>query len=250
MYYLLWKKRKQLARIVISCILIFSLSTKLNAQLRDRINLPEVDNKRYHIGIVIMAAQTRFQISQHPYFLQQDSITSVYPENNVGIGLGGMHTLRLSNRFEARIVFPQLLFVNKSLTYHLKSPDRFKDETAVMTNSIESIHLGIPVQLKFRSDRINNFRVYMMGGFKIETDLSSKASAKNADDIVKLRKYDYGIEGGIGFNFYMPYFILSPEIKFSNGLSNAHSRDANLKFSNVIDKMQSRMVIFSLIFEG
>ena len=90
----------------------------------------------------------------------------------------------------------------------------------------------------------------MMAGGKIEYDLSSKARAKNAEDMVKLRSFDYGVEAGIGFNFYMPYFILSPEIKISNGLGNSHSRDPDLKYSNVIDKLQSRMVVFSLIFEG
>lgn len=249
MYHLLRKKRKQLARIII-CTIVLPLSFTATAQLRDRINLPDSDDKWYHIGIVIMGAQTRFQISHHPSFMQQDSISSVYPENNVGLGLGGMHTFRISNRFEARAVFPQLLFVNQSLTYHLKYPDKFKGEKSVTTRSVESIRLGLPVQLKFRSDRINNFRVYMMGGVKIETDLSSKSNAKNADDMIKLRKFDYGVEAGIGFNFYMPFFILSPELKISNGMSNSHSRDANLKFSSVIDKMQSRMVVLSLIFEG
>lgn len=249
MHYILWKKRVQLAKSV-TCITALLFTLTLNAQLRDNINLPDSDEKFYHIGIVIMGAQTRFQISNHSHFLQQDSVSSVYPENNIGLGLGGMHTFRLSNRFEARVVFPQLLFVNKSITYHLKYPDSFKDEKPVTTKSVESIHLGLPVQLKFRSDRINNYRVYMMGGFKIETDLSSKARAKNADDMIKLKRFDYGVEAGVGFNFYMPFFILSPEIKISNGIGNVHSRDANLKYSSVIDKMQSRMVIFSLIFEG
>jgi len=90
----------------------------------------------------------------------------------------------------------------------------------------------------------------MMAGAKYETDLSSKARAKNADDLIKLKANDFGIEAGVGFNFYMRYFILSPEIKVSNGISNVHSRDPNLKFSNVIDKIQSRQIIFSLIFEG
>ncbi len=90
----------------------------------------------------------------------------------------------------------------------------------------------------------------MMGGFKYETDLASKARAKNADDIIKLKSGDFGVEAGIGFNFYMRYFILSPEIKISNGINNVHSRDPNLKFSSVIDKIQSRQIIFSLIFEG
>ena len=84
----------------------------------------------------------------------------------------------------------------------------------------------------------------------MEYDLASNARARKAEDLVKLKKLDFGIEAGIGFNFYFPVFILSPEIKISNGLSNSHSRDASLKFSNVIDQLNSRMVVFSLIFEG
>lgn len=248
MYNLLRKKRKQLAQSgIFSSIFLLSVFT-IQAQFRE-LNLPNYDERKYHLSIVIMGAQTRFQLSQHPDFLGQDSVLSVYPENNVGLGLGGMHTLRLSNRFELRAVFPQLLFVNKSLTYHLKYPDSFKDETAVTTQNVESIHLGLPIQLKFRSDRINNYRVYMMGGVKVETDLSSKAKAKNAEDMMKLKKFDFGVEAGIGFNIYMPFFVLSPELKISNGLSNVHSRDPELKFSRAVDRMQSRMVIFSLIFE-
>jgi hypothetical protein len=164
------------------------------------------------------------------------------------VGLGGMHTFRLSNRFEARVVFPQLLFVNKAITYHTRN---FSDGQVVEEKkNIESILLGLPIQVKFRSDRIGNFRVYMMGGVKFEYDLASKAAARNAEDLIKLKSSDFGIEAGIGFNFYMPYFILSPEIKISNGITNSHSRDPNLKFSNVIDKLNSRMIVFSLIFEG
>lgn len=218
------------------------------AQLRDRINLPETDEKTYHLGIIIMGAQSRLHINQHPLFLQRDSVLVSSPENTFGLGIGGMHTLRISDRFQARVVFPQLLFVNKAITYKLKYPT--VEEAPVITKNIESILLGVPVQVKFRSDRINNFRFYIMGGFKAEYDLSSKARAKNAEQLVKLQPVDYGVEAGVGFNFYLPYFIFSPEIKISNGISNSHSRDPDLKFSNVIDNMRTKMVIFSLIFEG
>lgn len=72
----------------------------------------------------------------------------------------------------------------------------------------------------------------------------------NSPGLALLSKFDYGVEAGIGFQFYFPVFILSPEIKISNGLGNTHSRDMNLKFSNTIDRINSRMVVFSLIFEG
>jgi hypothetical protein len=240
--------RKKTIALTISFIICTCLSVK--AQLRDGLNLTETDEKKYHIGIVIMGGSSRFQISQHPSFLSQDSVLVTNPENSMAFGIGGMHTLRLGNHFDVRVVFPQLMFANKTITYHLKYPKANAEEYPITTKTIESLLLGIPVQVKFKSDRINNFRFYIMGGGKIETDLSSKARAKNAEDLVKLKRFDLGIEAGVGFNFYMPYFILSPEIKISNGISNSHSRDPNLKFSSVIDRMQSRMVIFSLIFEG
>lgn len=247
MYHLLRFKKQQRSGIVAVLVLLVS-SFSCFGQLRDAVNLPDDDDKSYHIGIVVMGVSSRFQISQHPNFLKSDTVLGVYPENTGGIGIGGMHTFRIGRHLDGRIVFPQLLFANKVITYNLKYPE--SGESTVTHKTIESILLGVPVQVKYKSDRINNFRVYMMAGAKYETDLSSKARAKNADDLVKLKANDFGIEAGIGFNFYMRYFILSPEIKVSNGISNVHSRDPNLKFSNVIDKIQSRQIVFSLIFEG
>ena len=247
MYHLLRFKKQQQSGIVAVLILLASSFSSF-AQLRDGVNLPDNDDKAYHIGIVVMGVSSRFQISQHPNFLQSDTVLSVYPENTGGIGIGGMHTFKISSHWDARVVFPQLLFANKVITYQLKYPE--SGESPITRKTVESILLGIPVQIKYKSDRINNFRVYMMAGAKWETDLSSKARSKNADDLVKLKANDFGIEAGIGFNFYMRYFILSPEIKISNGINNVHSRDASLKFSNVIDKIQSRQIVFSLIFEG
>jgi hypothetical protein len=247
MHHLLRHKKQHLSGITAVFGLLF-MSFSSFAQLRDYINMPESDDKIYHIGIVVMGVSSRFQINHHPQFLQSDTVLSVYPEATGGIGIGGMHTFKLSDHFEARVIFPQLLFANKVLTYQLKYPA--SGESAITKKTVESILLGVPIQIKFKSDRIDNFRVYMMAGFKYETDLASKARAKNADDMIKLKSADYGIEAGIGFNFYMRYFILSPELKISNGINNVHSRDPSLKFSSVIDKIQSRQIIFSLIFEG
>lgn len=248
MYYLLRKKKNALKSLLILSIAIFS-GKNMVAQ-RIQLNLPDHDNKKYHLGIGLLYNSSRVNITQHPLFLERDSVMVINPENTGGFGLAGIHTLRLSNRFEVRAIFPQLLFSYKNITYHLTYPDQFNEETPIMSKKIESILLGLPVHLKFRSDRINNFRVYMFGGGKIEYDLASNARAKRAEDLVKLNKFDYGVEAGIGFQFYFPVFILSPEIKISNGLGNTHSRDMNLKFSNTIDRINSRMVVFSLIFEG
>ena len=90
----------------------------------------------------------------------------------------------------------------------------------------------------------------MLGGINYQYDLASNATSRKAQDLVKLRPYDLSIEAGVGCQIFFPVFILSPELKISDGLINIHSRDPSLLYSNVIDKLNSRMVVFSLIFEG
>jgi len=175
-------------------------------------------------------------------------VYTVNPQYTAGFELGLLATARLTNRFELRFN-PQLLFTDRSLIYRLKYQDPF-EQTDTVTKRIESIITTFPLQIKFFSDRIGNFRVYMLAGIKGDIDLASNARAKRADELVKIQKYDYGYEAGIGFNFYFPSFIFSPEIKISNGLKNIHSRDENLKYSNVLDRISSRMIVFCIHLEG
>ncbi len=214
---------------------------------RVEMNRTDQDTKPYYFGMSIGINLARFQTELHPVFLQNDSVFVAEPTNSGGITLGFQATARISNRFQLRFN-PQLMFVERNIFYRLKYPD-INGDTAV-TKKVESIIASFPFQLKFQSDRIGNFRVYTLLGIKADIDMASNARAKKAEDLVKIEKYDFGPEFGIGFNFYFPSFIFSPEIKISNGLRNLHARDANLKFSSVFDKIQSRMIVFTIHLEG
>jgi len=219
-----------------------------SAQLRDYLNLPDHDSKRYYLGIGFLYDNSHLQVTPHPKFLQSDSVLSIMPGNSGGFGVSGMFTLRLSEHWELRAAFPEFIFANNTLAYHVTFPPPGEDSVA--TKQIQSLLLGFPLHVKFLSDRIGNFRVYMLGGFNYQYDLASNSSARKAQNLVKLTPADLSIEAGIGFQFYFPVFILSPELKISEGIKNVHSRDPNLQYSNTIDKLKSRMIGFSLIFEG
>ncbi len=221
------------------------LSTKAFAQ--QELYLEEHDAKPYYFGITLSGSSNRFNTDLHEFFLNQDSVMVAEPLNSGGFALGLLATARLSHRFEARFN-PQLMFTDRSLYYKLRYKDRDLGEE--VTKTIESVIVTFPVHFKFRSDRIGNFRVYMLGGGKIDYDLASNAKARMAEDMVKIWKIDYGVEAGVGFNFYFKSFIFSPEIKLSNGLRNLHARDYRLKYSNVLDRLQSRMIMFSIHLEG
>ncbi len=215
------------------------------AQPRE-LNQYDHDSKPYYFGITIGANMTRFQTSLHSKFLQNDSVYIAEPKNSKGFALGLLATARVSDRFQLRFN-PQLMFTERVIFYKLKHPE---DGQTNINKTIESVIVTFPVQVKLQSDRIGNFRVYMMTGVKGDIDLASNARAKKAEDLVKIKKYDYGVELGLGFNFFFESFIFSPEIKISNGLNNIHSRDESLKYSSVFDKIKSRMIVFSIHIEG
>ena len=221
------------------------VSTSLWAQRT--LNMEGHDSKPYYFGITLSTASGRLNTHLHEHFLEQDSIMVAEPLSSPGFALGLLATTRLSNRFEGRFN-PQLLFMDRSISYKLRYPDR--DLGTDVIQKVESVIVTLPLQVKFRSDRIGNFRVYMLGGGKLDYDLASNAQARKADDLIKLQKMDYGVEAGLGFNFYFQSFIFSPEIKISSGLNNIHARDANLKYSSVIDRIESRMIVFSIHLEG
>jgi hypothetical protein len=223
---------------------VFSLSAY--SQEREE-NRPNHDDWPYYFGMSISYNSSTLHPSKHPTFIQNDSVLSVEPGSSGGIALGLVGTLRLSPRFAVR-ANPQLIIGGaKYFTYSLKYPGL--DEKPVEKKTLPSTIVSFPFQVKFNSDRIGNFRTYLLAGVKYDMDLSSNSQARNAEDLVKLNKNDFGIEAGVGFNFFFKFVTFSPELKISNGLSNIHSRDAHLKFSNVLDKLQSRMLVFSIILE-
>lgn len=245
MLYLLRQKTRTLRLEFYFLFGLILLAQTSMAQPRE-LNQYDHDSKPYYFGITLGSNMSRFHSQLHSHFLENDSILIAEPKNSNGFALGLLATARLSDRFQLRFN-PQLMFTERNIYYKLKHPE---GGTTDINKTIESVIVTFPVQVKLQSDRIGNFRVYMMSGIKGDIDLASNARAKKAEDLVKIRKYDYGVELGLGFNFFFQSFIFSPEIKISNGLGNIHSRDPNLKYSSVFDKIQSRMVVFSIHIEG
>lgn len=219
------------------------------AQLDKEMYLQEHDYKKFHFGINLGTNRAFYHFDFNPRFLQYDSVLVVESLQSQGINLAWLVNMRLSDHFDLRTYPLNLVFTEKAFQYGLKYPSRVDKEDSITTRKVQGITLSWPLQVKFSSDRINNFKVYVIGGGKVEYDFAANAGEKNAEKLIKLNKLDYGIEAGIGFHFYFPVFVFSPEIKLGWGFKNVHSRDENLKYSNVIDQIKSRTIQLSFIVE-
>lgn len=214
------------------------------AKAQQNLNMLEHDAKPYYFGISLATNQSNFRLLHAQAFLADDSIMVAEPLKTMGFNLGLLANARLTEHFDLRLN-PQLVFASKNLYY--------KESYPTLTDTqkkIESILLSFPLQIKFKSDRIGNMRVYAIGGMKYDYDLASNARMKKTESMIKIKKSDYGYEIGAGFEFYFESFIFSPEFKVSNGIGNVLIKDPSLRYSNVIDKLQSHMIVFSIHLEG
>jgi Outer membrane protein beta-barrel domain len=220
------------------------------AQSYKEINQPDYDDERkFHFGLSVGTNRAHYNIVHSTKFLQFDSIHVIESINKTGLNLAWSVDMKLGNHFALRGHPVDLTYTEKAFSYVLTKPDLFRKEDSVTIKKVEGISFALPVQLKFMSDRINNFKVYIIAGARFDYDLAANSGKKNNDEVVTLKKIDFSSELGIGFHFYFPLIVITPELKVTNGFRNVLDKTNSLKYSNVIDKLNARSVTFSLTFE-
>lgn len=231
----------KIMRLLPVIICLCFMVQEASAQSSKPIHMEEHDMKLYYFGLNFGYNQAAYRISHSPSFGATDTFTNIQARWASGFHLGIMGSLRVSKFVDLRFV-PTLLFANKPLYVNGINIDE--------TKNIESIYMHLPLQMKLKSDRIGNFRFYGLVGGKFDYDLSANARSRRTDEFIKVKAFDVGAEVGVGFDFFFPNFIFTPEIKISQGIMNSHFKDNELKLSNAIDQMRTRMFIVSIMLQG
>ena len=179
-----------------------------------------------------------------------------------GFSLGVVTSVNINPNFKIRFVLPSLSFQERVLkyTYFNASNQEFDSISKVLN----STYLEFPVLLKFRTDRIHNFAVYSLAGFRYGIDMNSNIDVNNdgaslQDQVIKLSKTDFGAEVGGGVDLFLTYFKLGIELKLGVGMKNmlylnkinaASINETPTNFESAIQSLKSRVWTFSFTFEG
>lgn len=206
-------------------------------------NVHELGKKQLYFGIAVGANMADFTIIRKAKSIENDTIKTLRPRLGPGFNLGIICNYQFHRYFDLRFI-PTLSFSDKSIEYTQKG------RPPVVKKTIQSIYLDFPVMLRYKSEPIKDFRIYVIAGIRYDFDLASNQKARRATDIVKLKRHDLCVEAGIGFMYYFPYFILSPEIKFTHGVLNIHEPTDGLIYSRVLDKLFSRAFTLTINLEG
>ncbi len=239
-------------------VIIFCLSVTYSLAQNKRVqNMPKYDKKRLHFGFTIGLNSMDFLIRNSDEFLLDngddgfiiDKVYGIENTSNVGFHLGPIANLRLGEYFDLRALI-DISFGQRNLNYKL-SQDTANGRSPfyIHTMLIESIFVEFPILIKYKGQRLNNVRPYVIAGVAPKMDMAATKEIKDEEmPKIRLKQFDVYGEIGAGIDFYLPYFKLSTEIKFSMGLRDVTNRD-NTQYTDAMRSLNSKMWVFSLHFE-
>ncbi|NLI72602.1 MAG: PorT family protein [Bacteroidales bacterium] len=219
-------------------IIVLCTSFLLFPTIKAQGNLPFADEKTMHFGFSLGLNLMDFEAI--PTSIDENvNVTSIIP----GFSVGAISDLRLSRYMNLRFT-PTLMLNQRNIHY--------TDESIA---NLLSIPFYMPVYLKYSSERITNFRPYLIAGGGVWVDWG-----RDKEKTVLLKPFDALIEAGFGCSIYFPFFRLSPELKFSFGFNNMltplDERDAGsllnpktIKHTESINKLTTRMISLTFNFE-
>ncbi len=218
---------------------VFSQSSKGNYNFKD------FQDKDYYFGLTFGYNKSNFQLAASRSFILNDSFNIAEGLGGPGLNVSIVANMKLGEYFDFRFL-PGFSFVGRKFFY-VNAVDEIEQ-----IKPIESVLVQIPLQVRFKSDPFHDMRVFVLAGAKYTYDVASNARIRDqqANRIIRISPHDYAVEVGAGCQFFFPFFILSPEIKYSQGIGNILIYNRNLSQSSVIEKVLSRTFTISLHFEG
>ena len=203
-------------------------------------NTPVYDYETLHFGFSVAFSTMDFAVTPIKDFFDLDSVSSIEVGRHPGFNLNIISNLRLGEDLDLRFV-PGLAFGQRDLKY------TFHDLPDTLIK-VESIFVEVPLLLKYSAKRLNNHKPYVITGLNYRFDMDGKEINKEKDRMRRLNRSDLYFEIGTGVDFYLPYFKLAAEIKFSVGLFNILKPEPS-QLATSIEKMTSKMVVLTFHFE-
>jgi len=271
-------------RSIIIFILFFLFSSNLIAQVfRFGVpNLEAYDKKLFHFGfslgvdIVDINLKTRSNYEYPENISPGYEILEIYSKATPAFNVGIVTNLRLGNYFDLRFIPGFSIAHDIDLYYKIAkevldpNPKKNGEMTDLVQRKIECHYINFPIFIKFKSSRMHNVRIYVIGGVQFSVNMMSAKNNKipafdhegaGAEIIPIIKPYDIQVKGGFGLDFYTTYFKFSTEFKVSYGVIDMMQNENGIKDKDHIQNyltspivrgirsLKSKTFTISFIFE-
>lgn len=208
----------------------------------------EVFNPRYDerkivtYGFSLAAHSASYQIKYSEFFTSpaMDSVHSIMPRKRPGFKLGFIVNFRLAQFLDTRIT-PTVSFSEYVLEYNFVGGDQYLE-------LVESTGVEFPLLLKYKSQRRNNLRLYVVGGVTPVIEAAGRSQLEEDLNRLQLDQINMNLEFGFGFDMYYPLFKFSPEVRFAYGMVNLLTDTVNPVSAGLSD-LRTKTLTFYFHFQ-
>lgn len=218
--------------------LLFILNCSLiSAQL----NYYDNGKKALYWGISLGLNTSNFSIDRQTISAANDSILSIDTRSQPGYNLGIIGNWQFNKYFDLRFI-PNMTFGEKIVVYNTTN--------SIVENKMNTTYLSFPLMIRYKSEPIKDWRIFVVAGMKYEYNIIPQQRTNAEPDRIILKKNGLSMEYGIGIQYFLPYFIFSPELKYSHSIYNMYDSGQSDINNAAIRGLYPRALTLSINFEG
>jgi hypothetical protein len=180
-------KNLPLSKFIIGFFLVIIFAQKGLSQEVSRHFQADYEAKSLRFGYFLGLTNTYFNVKFNNYFINKDKYYSITSPPTIGIKMGGLANVRLNDYFDFRVL-PTVSIYGRRLEYKYVDttlpdgdPNQFKENTELR----ETAWFEIPVELKYKSERRGNVRMYVFAGFRYGLETNSVNRKKRQQFVTK-----------------------------------------------------------------
>lgn len=233
-------------------------SLAVSAQVERPRNLTAFDQKKIHFGFTV--GLNLMDVGFERNYEAEDFVYADLSYIQPGFQVSIVSDLRLNKNWNLRFL-PGISFGSREIYFYdydtVNNQVLELNETPRVDNPVPlgPAFLDFPLHFKYRSNRLNNVRPYVVGGVNFRYDMSAKKPGvydSDSDEYIKFKRGDLYLEFGFGVDNYLRYFKFAPELKVAVGLMNMidpNGRTGHPEFANSISYARSYIIMLNFHFE-
>lgn len=234
--------------LLVFILLIFFQESNAQLFTKEKIanNIDNLDQKRLSWGFFLGLNSYDFKLTY------EEDMKDILVDTNVGFSVGLISDMRINNNLNLRFE-PGLYITRRLLQYDPQYFDGLDYNDSDLTREDKSTYIHFPLLLKVSTNRINNFKPFIVGGLSTALNLASNENNPDDNSVGQFRtkKGVYFYELGFGIDFYLQWFKFTPSIRgvFAINDELVRDKDVNSPWTGNVDSMKTRGVFLNFTFQ-
>jgi hypothetical protein len=231
--------------IIIALLLIVAMSqSRAQGYAYFRKHLEFYDDKPIHYGFFFAMPVTRFAIKYSPIYVNDDPAVRLYSPNVPSFRVGILVNAYMTDRFDFRFT-PAVSLYGREVKYE------YPDGTEPRLETRESTWMEFPFLIKYKSERRKNSRMYLIAGATAAVETNVRKKQAQVSGRLNTKTTDLTVDYGIGFEQFLEFTKISPELRFSHGLVNLFNPATGTNAANNagIQRLTTHTVTLYINFE-